>query len=231
MDLVSMVITKIKKENYSLDKNIHTLDMFGILRGRLMQALRGIKAKIFFHKTKGITFIGKRVRFVSARNISCGSNLIIEDGCYINALSVNGMEIGDNVSIGRNSIIECTGVIRELGCGIKIGNNVGISPNAFIAARGFIEIGDNTIFGPGVSIHSENHSFSDKSIPIRKQPSIRKGVKIGNDCWIGSKSIILDDVEIGNGVVVAAGAVITKSIPDFAVVGGVPAKVLKFRGN
>ena len=65
--------------------------------------------------------------------------------------------------------------------------------------------------------------------PIRLQGATRKGVEIGEDCWIGSKAVILDGVKIGNHVIVAAGAVVNRDVPDYAIVGGVPAKIIKTR--
>ena len=137
--------------------------------------------------------------------------------------------IGNNFSIGRNSIIECTGVLRELGEECIIGENVGIAANAFISVRGKLVIGNDCIFGPGLSIFTENHNFRDISKPIRLQGATRKGVEIGNDCWFGANVTVLDGVKIGNKCVIAAGAVITKDIPDFSIVGGVPAKVIRYR--
>ena len=139
------------------------------------------------------------------------------------------MKVGNNFSLGKNSIIECTGVIRELGEELVIGDNVGIAANAFIAMRGKVEIGSNTIFGPNVSIHAENHNFSDTDKPIKLQGATRKGVKIGEDCWVGSKAVILDGVTIGSHSIIAAGAVVTKDVPEYSIVGGVPAKVIKMR--
>ena len=147
----------------------------------------------------------------------------------INVLLKPSPQIGNNFSIGRNSIIECTGVLRELGESFEIGENVGIAANAFIAVRGKLKIGNDTIFGPGVSIHTENHNFNEVDKPIRLQGATRKGVEIGEDCWIGSKSVILDGVKIGSHVIVAAGAVVNKDVPDYAIVGGVPAKIIKMR--
>ena len=66
---------------------------------------------------------------------------------------------------------------------------------------------------------------------IRQQPSSRKGIEIGSNCWIGAKAVILDGVKIGNGCIIAAGAVVTKSIPDNSVAAGVPAKVIKVRSK
>ena len=62
---------------------------------------------------------------------------------------------------------------------------------------------------------------------FRQQGITRKGIKIGSNCWIGSKVTVLDGVTVGNGCVIAAGAVLTKSFPDHVVIGGVPAKILK----
>ncbi|MDC0552109.1 acyltransferase, partial [Flavobacteriaceae bacterium] len=126
-------------------------------------------------------------------------------------------------------IIECTGVLRNLGDGLIMGNNVGIAHNCFIQVRGNIQIGNNVIFGPNVSIFSENHNFSDLDIPINLQGESRKGVKINDGVWIGSRATILDGVSIGENSIIAAGSVVVKDVPPFSIVGGVPAKVLKQR--
>ena len=227
--LINKVISKIKKEPYKIDDEIKYSTLLTIVRDKAFMVLRGIRHKILLKESKGILIIGKKVKIREHKKIRIKGSATIEDGCFINALSKGGITIGNNFSLGRNSIIECTGVIRELGEELVIGENVGIAANAFIAMRGKVEIGDNTIFGPNVSIHAENHNFNDLETPIRLQGATRKGVKIGKDCWIGSKVTILDGVTIGDHVIVAAGAVVTKDVPDYAIVGGVPAKVIKTR--
>lgn len=227
--ILNKLISKIKGEKYEIDEAISISTMFGLIWTKGMMVLRGILRKPFFNKSKGILFIGKRVKIKNKQKITFNGSATIEDGCFIEALSKGGIEIGNNFSLGRNSIIECTGVIRELGEKLIIGQNVGIAANAFIAMRGKVEIGDDTIFGPGVSIHAENHNFKDLDKPIRLQGATRKGIKIGKNCWIGSKVIILDGVNIGDNVIIGAGAVVTKDIPDFAIAAGVPAKIIKNR--
>jgi acetyltransferase-like isoleucine patch superfamily enzyme len=227
--LINKLISKIKKEPYQIDESITNTVIFSILMEKGIMFLRGLLKKCLFKRSKGALFIGKRVKIKNKQKIEFDGSATIEEGCFINALSKDGITIGNNFSLGRNSIIECTGVIRELGEKLIIGQNVGIAANAFIAMRGKIEIGDNTIFGPGVSIHAENHNFSEVDVPIKLQGATRKGIKIGSDCWIGAKVIILDGVTIGNHAIIAAGAVVNKDIPDYAIVGGVPAKVLKMR--
>lgn len=226
---VSGIISRIKKREYKVDESITLTVMLMIILDRMIMVVRGIYHKLLFGKSKGLVFVGKRVRIKIHKKMICGSGMTIEDDCFINALCKERMVIGDNFSLGRKSMIECTGVMSELGEGISIGHNVGIAAGAFISVRGRVTIGDNTIFGPGVKIFSENHNFQDLEIPIYLQGTTKQGVQIGEDCWIGSNAVILDGVHIGNKVIVAAGAVVSKDIPDYAIVGGIPAKLLKMR--
>lgn len=71
----------------------------------------------------------------------------------------------------------------------------------------------------------------DPDVPIREQGVTRQGIDIGSDCWIGAKVTILDGVSLGRGCVIAAGSVVTRSFPEHAIIGGVPAKLLKMRGT
>ncbi len=226
---ISRVISKIKGERYVIDPAISVGQLMSVLWERGWMLFRGFFYRIGFGSVKGKIFIGKHVKISAKKKLRCGCGLTIGDDCYINALCRDGVTIGDNFSLGRNSIIECTGVLRELGESLFIGDHVGIAANAFIAVRGPVKIGSNTIFGPGVAIYAENHIFKDMNTPIRLQGAIRKGVTIGEDCWIGSNAIILDGVIIGRGAVVAASAVITKDVLPYSIVGGVPAKVIEMK--
>ncbi len=226
---VSFLISKIKHREYHVDENITSKDLISILFDRFAMLIRGLFCKAGFKKSGKIVFIGKNVKIRSKNHIVSGSGLTIEDGCHINALCKGGVEIGENFSLGRNSIIECTGVIRELGESLKIGNDVGIAANAFISVRGKVSIGNSTIFGPGVKLFSENHIFSDINTPIYLQGAERKGISIGEDCWLGANVVVLDGVHIGNHCVVAAGAVVNKDLPDYSIAGGVPAKIISTR--
>ena len=114
---------------------------------------------------------------------------------------------------------------------ISIGENVVIRPGCKFFADtvgGYIEVGDDVLFGSGVQIYTNDHAFSDKTKPISEQgytPSAPVIIKKG--AWCGANSIILKGVTIGENSVVAAGAVVTKDVPPYCVVGGVPAKILK----
>ncbi len=212
-----------------MDDHIGSYSLFIILRHKLFDAIRGLWCRIFLKHSVGLLFVGKRCKLSHKHLIRLGRTVTIEDSVEINALSKQGVTIGDNVTIKKNTIIECTGVIRELGEGIRIGNQVGISQNCFIQVRGFVEIGSNVIFGPNVSIFSSNHIFDDPKIPIMNQGESRKGVIIEDDVWLGSGCIILDGVKIGKGSIVAAGSVVNKEVLPYTIVGGIPAIPIKER--
>ena len=97
-----------------------------------------------------------------------------------------------------------------------------------IDACGYVEIGNENMFGPDVYITDSNHTFGHAISPSA-QPMQVGNVKIGNKCWIGAKAIILKDVELGDGCVVAANAVVTKDLAPYSIAVGVPATVIRSR--
>lgn len=112
---------------------------------------------------------------------------------------------------------------------ISLGNHSGIGDYSYF--YGTVSIGNNVIIAPQCLFISENHIIDSLEVPIREQ-GIRTGkITIGSDVWIGSRSIILAGVVIGDGAVIGAGAVVTKDIPPYAVVGGVPASIIKYRNK
>ncbi len=135
---------------------------------------------------------------------------------------------GKNVSIPYNAEFH--------GYNMVLGNNVSLgSAPLFMCANAPIIIGDNVMFGPRVTMITGDHRMdivgrymkditNQEKLPENDLPIILKG-----DNWIGANSTILKGVTIGEGAVVASGAVVTKDVPPYAIVGGVPAKVIKYR--
>ena len=230
--LLEKIITKVKHEEYKLDYKFTTDELMRILFEKMINVVRGtILIKPFLRKSTGFVFAEKGAKVLFPKNVICGKNLNLMQHSCINALCKNIVTIGDNVTLGRYALIECTGVLREVGDGLKIGNNVGINHYCFIGVRGTIEIGNNVIFGPRVNIFSENHIFNDREKPIKHQGVIKGATYIGNDVWIGANVSILSGVRVGDGCVIAAGSVVNRDLPPFSVAGGVPAKVIKIRGE
>ncbi len=174
-------------------------------------------------------FVGRGVRIAHSRLLSVGNGVTLEDHVYIDALSREGVRLGDHVSVGKFTIIEATGIITNLGVGFEIGADSNLGDYNYVGAAGGVRIGRNVLIGQRVSFHSENHVFDRTDIPIKAQGVTRQGIVVEDDCWLGAGVIVLDGVTIGRGSVVAAGSVVTKSVPPFSVVGGVPARILRMR--
>lgn len=99
--------------------------------------------------------------------------------------------------------------------GLKIGNGVSFNRNCIIISRDNIKIGDNVIFGPGVTVYDHDHVFTHDGI----KNEFRTGtIVIENDCWIGANVVILRDTHIGKGCMIGAGAVVKGDIPDHSLV-------------
>jgi len=228
--IIEFFLTTVKKEKHVLSYPFTFKELFTILNNKGFSVLRGLLfIKPFLKKSKGVIFAEKGAKIQFGHKVKVGSGLNLMKHSLINALSYKGVEIGDNFTLGKYAIIECTGVLRNVGASLKIGNNVGINHYCFIGVRGNIDIGDNVIFGPRVNVFSENHNFDKLDIPIKHQGVTKGKTVIGNDVWIGANVSIMSGVTVGDGCVIAAGAVVTKDIPPYSIVGGVPAKIIKTR--
>ncbi|MCD7059873.1 acyltransferase [Pelagibacterium sp. HS1C4-1] len=103
--------------------------------------------------------------------------------------------------------------------------------NAFACIAGKVRCGDHVRIASHASILGFNHGFEDPDTPIHKQPHESLGITIGDDVWVGANAVIVDGVTIGQGAVIAAGATVTRDVPPYTIVGGVPAKPIRKRGE
>ncbi|MDR7119377.1 acyltransferase [Rheinheimera soli] len=113
------------------------------------------------------------------------------------------------------------------GKNIKMGSGCRINENVYLEK---VTLGNDVLIAPHVSILSRMHAFDRTDVPISQQGySEELEVIISDDVWIGRNAVVLPGVTIGRGAIVGAGAVVTRSVPDFAIVAGVPAKIIRFR--
>jgi maltose O-acetyltransferase len=115
-------------------------------------------------------------------------------------------------------------------CAIRIGERNYFNRDVMLDANELISIGDDNMFGPGVYVTDSNHGIRAGE-PIREARLETAAVRIGSDCWIGARAIILSGVEVGDRAVVGAGAVVTRSVDGGTIVAGVPAVRIGTRGE
>lgn len=171
------------------------------------------------------TFFGILVRKIIYRSLFAmsGKNLYID--LWVTFYEPKRIKVGNNITIMKNCCL-CANEGGEL----TIGDNFGVNTNSLIGASGgSIIIGNDVLIGPNCVLRAADHNFERIDIPINKQGHKRGVIIIDDDVWIGSNCVITSNVHIHSGAVVAAGAVVTKNVPSFAVVGGVPARVLRYR--
>ena len=217
---------KRKNPNFELDEAVSSTVILSLAWTKICWYIRSFRL-LFWGKRTNKMFLGPRVRFFNLRNMDFGTFVQIHEDVYLSALGKGKLTIGNNVNIGAFSRLIISQTFHDVGSHIKIGDNVGLGDFAHLGGAGGLEIGSDCIIGAYLSCHPENHGFSDPDTLVRHQPVSRKGIKIGNNCWIGAKVTVLDGVTIGDNCVIAAGAVVTKSMPANSVIGGVPAKVIK----
>jgi acetyltransferase-like isoleucine patch superfamily enzyme len=159
-------------------KEWNSLSTLGVIVRMGIWMLRGAWIRWRFGTAKGLFLIGKDVTIRQASYIHVGRNFIAQDHCEINGLSQKGLIFGDNVTIGSHAIIRPTNIYGgDGGVRLKVGNNNSIRPYGYIGCSGYVEIGNNFLISPRVSIYSENHNFSETDVAMNKQGVTRSFFK------------------------------------------------------
>ena len=184
----------------------------------------------YFSTSLWLDFLGKKFRIYIWKLFSAGRGVCLDKDANI-SLSASISPLKGKIYIGQYCLVEQGVVIRGYGGRISIDKYSTIGPYTVLYGGGQLSIGQNVRIGPHVLIIAANHIFKDRSKSISLQGLTTEGIHIEDDVWIGAGATVLDGVRIGRGVVIAAGAVVTKSVSAWEVVAGVPAKVIKIRGH
>jgi acetyltransferase-like isoleucine patch superfamily enzyme len=225
--LIEFLVRK-RNPQFEMSNHLESKMLFSFVWHTVRSLMRAFKY-IFYGKYNKGMMVGTGVHLRYIQKFKFGKYLKLGNGVHMYAFGQKGITIGDNVSIGDMSRIIVSTTLNDVGSHITIGNDTGIGEYAYLGGAGGLDIGNECIVGQYFSCHPENHNFESTSKAIKHQGVHRKGIRIGNDCWIGAKVTVLDGVSIGDHSVIAAGSVVTRSFGPYSVIGGVPARLLKSR--
>ncbi len=154
----------------------------------------------------------------ASANVTLGADCYISPTAGIINFDDYSLECGDECYVAAHACV--------IGS-VKLGSNCTINP--YTVVRDNVITGDGVRIGAHTSILAMNHCFDDVTTPVWKQGISSKGIRIGDDVWIGSHVVVLDGIQIGSHSIIAAGSVVTKDVEPYAIVGGNPAKLLRSR--
>lgn len=190
-------------------------------------SLRKIYLKAFFRlrdRAESLTLRPLRKAYWWAQGMKIGSRTSFST---LHVTWPHQVSLGSNCRVEQDVYFHFDGIYRP-GPSIVIGNNCFIGSGCEFNIAESIKIGDGCQIASGSRFIDHNHGMK-LGRPIGRQPCTNAAIRMGEDVWIGANAIVLAGVEIGSGAVIAAGAVVTTTIPPNAIAAGIPAKVIKYR--
>lgn len=215
----------------------------GFIRRRL--ALLRVRLVLGWWRTQGLQVdgpvhvrgprgiaLGPRCRLGAGSKLIAGPGAVVRlaTGCFLAAgaqiRSRGVVEVGPNTTLAENVVVKLGN-----GAAAQIGNDVWIGQNSIVEASCELTIGNDVILAPYCCVMTADHRFSDRDTLIRQQGAVEAPVRIGNDVWLGSGAKVLKGVNIADGCVIGAGAVVTKDTEPYGIYVGVPARKVGERGR
>lgn len=161
-------------------------------------------------------------RFSQGSLAACGPGCVFEEGVLV--FHPEHVFIGAFVYVGHQAILK--GYHRNA---LRVGDGSWLGPQCFLHAAGGIDIGANVGIGPQARMLTSSHREAGRDRPVIHAPLAFAPIRVEDDADIGVGAILLPGVSIGRGAIVGAGAVVTRDVEPYAVVGGVPARTLRYR--
>lgn len=200
----------------------------GLLPGAMGYLTRKICYKRLMGECGGGVQFGKNLSLRHPGKMHIGTGSAIDDDCLLDArgTTTGNFVIGEQVLIARACLIQAK---TDAGW-LRIGDRCSIGGQCTITSTGGIELGTNVLLAGQCYLGGGRYHTEQLDVPMMDQGMYSRGpVVIGDDVWIGAGATILDGVRVGRGAIVGAGAVVTKDVPEYAIVTGVPAKVVGHR--
>jgi len=196
------------------------------MRARVLDAVKWLRVRKTFgrlHEKARYPRVEKGCSFVQSSRIAVGSHVHIMAFAALRADAVGHIELDDHATICNFSIVQSVGGV------IRIGQRTSIGDFCSLFGQGGLTIGSDVMVASCVQIVANSHTFDDLEKPISEQSCRAHGIRIDDEVWIGTNVVILDGVHIGKGAVIGAGSVVNKDVAAYAIVAGVPARLLRYR--
>jgi acetyltransferase-like isoleucine patch superfamily enzyme len=173
---------------------------------------------------RNVTF-GHGVVLRHPGKVRLGDDVVVDDLVVLDAkgTSNRGILVGNGGFLGRGTILSCKNG------DITLGDHVNIGFNSEIFSGSDVTVGRYGLFAAYTYLVGGGHAFEGRGTPIIEQQRESKGIRIGDNVWLGAGALVMDGVRIGDDVVVGAGAVVTSDLPPGSVAVGIPAKVVRTR--
>lgn len=191
-----------------------------------MPFLRGFAWSLLRLRRPSGLLLGPGIQFVQSGRLTLGRGVAIGAYGYVDCAARDGVVLGDRVTLREQVWIQSRSGLNDRAVTLRIGSRSYVGPNAVIGLGGPVLIGEDVQIGAGLTITAESHEAGPDGSFVSGAVS-RKGVTIGDRCWLGNNVSILDGVTIGQGSVIGAGAIVTRSIPPYSVAMGAPARVTR----
>lgn len=191
-----------------------------------MPFLRGLAWSLLRLRRPSGLLLGPGIQFVQSGRLTLGRGVAIGAYGYVDCAARDGVVLGDRVTLRERVWIQSRSGLNDRAVALRIGSRSYVGPNAVIGLGGPVLIGEDVQIGAGLTITAEAHEAGPDGSFVSGAVS-RKGVTIGDRCWLGNNVSILDGVTIGEGSVIGAGAIVTRSIPPYSVAMGAPARVTR----